>query len=86
VQQNHSSDSEGETSQLVHETAVVKKDRSSKTRQGHVHNVNPDETKEQREARTIFLGNVPVEVAKEKVYLKFLPPMTSPVSQIISLP
>lgn len=46
---------------------MVKKDRRSKTRQGHVHNVRSDETKEQRDARTMFLGNVPIEVAKEKV-------------------
>ena len=74
AQPSGSSDSEGETSQLIHETAVVKKDRRSKTRQGRGHNVPPDETKEQRDARTIFLGNVPTQVATEKVYLNsFLP-------------
>ena len=74
AQPSGSSDSEGETSQLIHETAVVKKDRRSKARQGRGHNVPPDETKEQRDARTIFLGNVPIQVAKEKVYLNsFLP-------------
>ncbi len=61
-----SSDSEGQTSQLTHETAV-KKDRRSKTRSGRVHNPPPDETKEHRDARTIFLGNVPMEVTKGKV-------------------
>ena len=86
AQPSVSSDSEGETSQLVHETTVVKKDRRSKTRPGRVHHVPPDETKEQRDARTIFLGNVPIQVAKEKVYPKFLHPMASLVSQILSLP
>jgi nucleolar protein 12 len=63
-----SSDSEGQTSQLTHETAV-KKDRRGKTRSGRVHNPPPDETKEHRDARTIFLGNVPMEAAKGKVWL-----------------
>jgi len=64
-----SSDSEVDTSQLIHET-VAKGERHGKTRptQRHVHHDSPrDETKEQRDARTIFIGNVSVEVAKSKV-------------------
>ena len=64
-QLNDTSDSEGDASQLTHET--VKKAQRDRTRPRHVHHVPPDETKEQRDARTIFLGNVPTEVAKSKV-------------------
>jgi len=83
-QLNDTSDSEGDSSQLVHET-MAKKAQRDKTRPRHVYHVPPDETKEQRDARTIFLGNVPVEVAKSKVCpLSFLSwPLFSP---IISLP
>ena len=66
-QLNDTSDSEEDPSQLVHET-MVKNAQRDKTRSRHVHHyVTPDETKEQRDARTIFLGNVPIEVAKSKV-------------------
>jgi nucleolar protein 12 len=80
-----SSDSEGETSQLVHET-TVKKDRRSRTRPRQVHNAPLDETKAERDARTIFLGNVPMEVAKGKVCAGHLSPMIALISQIASLP
>jgi nucleolar protein 12 len=63
------SDSEVDASQLVHET-VAKGDQPGKTRptRKRIHHESPpDETKEQRDARTIFIGNVPVEVAKSKV-------------------
>jgi nucleolar protein 12 len=64
------SESEVDASQLVHET-VARGDRHGKTRPTRRrimhHDCPPDETKEQRDARTIFIGNVPVEVAKSKV-------------------
>lgn len=64
---NDASDSEEDASQLIHET-MMKNSQRDKTRSRHVqHHVPPDETKEQRDARTIFLGNVPMEVAKSKV-------------------
>jgi hypothetical protein len=61
---------------------VVKKNknRRSRTRPGTAHSSPPDETKEERDARTIFLGNVPMEVAKGKVLYttsSFLPSVTS---------
>ncbi|KAH9080270.1 hypothetical protein EDB83DRAFT_2670587 [Lactarius deliciosus] len=62
------SDSEVDASQLVHET-VAKGDRHAKTRPTRRrihHDSPPNETKEQRDARTIFIGNVPVDVAKSK--------------------
>lgn len=69
-QLNGTSDSEEDASQLVHET-MVKNAKRDKTRSRHVHHyVPPDETKEQRDARTLFLGNVPMEVAKSKSALK----------------
>jgi nucleolar protein 12 len=66
-QANDTSDSEGDASRLTHETVAAKKDRSNKQRIKHAHHVPPDETNEQRDARTIFLGNVPTDVAKHKV-------------------
>jgi nucleolar protein 12 len=65
-QLNDTSDSEGDASQLTHET-VVKMAQRDRTRPRHVHFVPPDETKGQRDARTVFLGNVSMEVAKSKV-------------------
>lgn len=66
---NDTSDNEEDASQLVHET-MVKNVQRDKTRSRHLrHPVPPDETKELRDARTIFLGNVPIEVAKSKVCL-----------------
>ena len=74
---NDTSDSEEGASPLVHET-MVKNVQRDKTRSRHVrHPVPPDETKELRDARTIFLGNVPMEVAKSKVcLLSFSPGLT----------
>ncbi|KAF8272818.1 hypothetical protein EI94DRAFT_1776724 [Lactarius quietus] len=66
------SDSEVDESKLVHET-VANGDGLGKTRptRRRIHYEHPlDETKEQRDARTIFIGNVPVEVAKSKSALK----------------
>ncbi|KAI0290901.1 hypothetical protein BC826DRAFT_1024865 [Russula brevipes] len=57
-QANGTSDSEGDASRLTHETVAAKKDRSN------------NNTSEQRDARTIFLGNVPTDVAKHKSALK----------------
>jgi nucleolar protein 12 len=76
-QLNDTSDSEEDASQLVHET-MVKSVQRDKTRSRPVHHhVPPNETKEQRDARTIFLGNVPMEVAKSKVCpLSFSPGLT----------
>jgi len=84
-QLNGTSDSEEDASQLVHET-MVKSAQRDKTRSRHVHHyVPPDETKEQRDARTLFLGNVPMEVAKSKV-CPLLSHLASLFSPIISLP
>ena len=64
------SESEVDASQLVHET-VKRQDQLGKTRPTRRrimhHDCPPNETKEQRDARTIFIGNVPVDVAKSKV-------------------
>jgi hypothetical protein len=75
--QNGTSESEADTSQLVHDTTVKK----GRHRQKHVHDVPPDETKEQRDARTVFFGNIPIEVAKSKVqYTRALSPSWSYLS------
>jgi nucleolar protein 12 len=76
-QLDDTSDSEEDVSQLVHETVVKnpKRDRT-RPRPAH-HHIPPDETKEQRDARTVFLGNVPMDVAKSKVCpLSFSPGIT----------
>jgi len=65
-QLNDTSHSEEDASQLVHET-VAKRAQRDRTRPRHIHHIPPDETKEVRDARTIFLGNVPMEVAESKV-------------------
>lgn len=61
------SDDEGDPSNLVHESLT----KGAKSRQRERHNkskyIPPDETPERRNARTIFVGNVPVEVAKSRV-------------------
>lgn len=64
------SDEEGDPSQLVHETIA----KSSKARNiGSKSKYSPpDETQEQREARTIFVGNLSVEVAQKKASLTSL--------------
>ena len=70
---DNTSDSEADASQLVHET-VAKEDQHGKTRPARRrihHESPPDETKEQRDTRTIFIGNIPVEVAKSKVCPSF---------------
>jgi nucleolar protein 12 len=73
------SENEAEPSQLVHETAVKKGRREKR----HAHDTSQDETKEQHDGRTIFLGNIPVEVAKSKVCSSTLN-LTLLVSQILS--
>ena len=85
-QQSDTSESEADASRLVHET-TVKSDRHGKTRSRQAHDhVPPDETKEQRDARTIFLGNIAIEVAKSKVYSGSLLVLAPLDSQIVRLP
>ena len=57
-----SSDDEHTTAPLVHET--MKSHVATRSRSVYVPS---GETKEQREARTVFIGNVPIEVAKSRV-------------------
>ena len=59
------SDVEDDPSQLVHES--VSKKSVTKVRAKKVKYVPSDETPEQRNSRTIFVGNVAIEVAKSKV-------------------
>ena len=59
------SDKEGNPSRLVHESVAV--GDKSKTVSGKVKYAPQEETPEQRDARTVFVGNVPVEVVKSKV-------------------
>ena len=63
-----SSDDEHTTTPLVHETITNDGIKSSAATRSRSVYVPSDETKEQREARTVFIGNVPREVAKSKVH------------------
>jgi nucleolar protein 12 len=67
---NEDESDDSEFSPLVHESiAPQKRDRSSKKKTKYI----PEgETKEDRDARTIFIGNISVEVAKSKVSLQYL--------------
>lgn len=63
------SDEEGDPSKLIHESLL--KDKGSKgASKGKAKFIPSDETLELRRARTIFVGNVPVEVVKGKVRIK----------------
>lgn len=57
------SDDEGDPAKLVHETVSGAKSHKPTKRKI----VPSDETPEQRDLRTIFVGNVPVDVVKSKV-------------------
>ena len=64
-------DDEGDPSQLVHESLVP---GGKHKHGGHKTKYVPEgETSEQRDARTVFVGNVPLEVMKSKVRLPFVP-------------
>ncbi|KAF9025780.1 hypothetical protein BDZ89DRAFT_1068023 [Hymenopellis radicata] len=68
VSQEEENDSDGDPSTLVHESTG--KSPSDKKKKGKF--VPPDETSEQRNQRTIFVGNLPIEVAEKKAGLKQL--------------
>ncbi|KZT11964.1 uncharacterized protein LAESUDRAFT_719910 [Laetiporus sulphureus 93-53] len=61
------SDDEGHSSELVHESlAKGSRTRSLNGRRAKTKYVPLEETSEQRNARTIFVGNVPVDVVKSR--------------------
>ena len=60
------SDDEADLSKLVHET--VSGENKNKNRASKKKFVPSEETPEQREERTIFVGNVPVDIVKSKVW------------------
>ena len=64
---SESSDDEHTTAPLVHETIINDGMKSSVATRSRSAYVPSGETKEQREARTVFIGNVPIEVAKSRV-------------------
>ncbi|KII86694.1 hypothetical protein PLICRDRAFT_143118 [Plicaturopsis crispa FD-325 SS-3] len=60
-------------SKLVHESvAQAKSGRDRGSRNGKTKYVPPDETSEQRDARTIFIGNLSLQVAQKRPLLKQL--------------
>jgi hypothetical protein len=60
----HNSDDEQDIVPPVHESTL---NRTSSTSRITPKYVKPDESKEDKERRTIFIGNLPVETAKSKV-------------------
>ena len=62
------SDGDNDASHLTHES-VAKTPKKIKAVSTKSKFVPPDETTEQRDARTIFIGNLPVEVAQKRVRL-----------------
>ena len=63
------SDDEGEPSDLVHESLVKGGQAKGQSRHGKAKFAPSEETPEQRDARTIFVGNVAIEVTKSRVGL-----------------
>ncbi|KIY64162.1 hypothetical protein CYLTODRAFT_381221 [Cylindrobasidium torrendii FP15055 ss-10] len=66
--QQSDSDEEGDPSTLVHES-VTQKSNAPKAKKK---TAPPEETTEQRDLRTLFIGNLPVEVAQKKSSTKQL--------------
>ncbi|KAF8660915.1 hypothetical protein AX16_001543 [Volvariella volvacea WC 439] len=69
---SESSDDEGDPSKLVHETLRDKKASKRSSKPPKQKYVPPDETSEQRDERTIFVGNLSIEVAEKRSLLKQL--------------
>ncbi|OJT09892.1 Nucleolar protein 12 [Trametes pubescens] len=67
-----SSDEEGDPSKLVHESLLKGSQAKSQSRHGKAKYVPAEESPEQRDARTIFVGNVAVDVTKSKPMQKQL--------------
>ena len=61
------SDDEGDPSKLVHESLQKGAPPKGQSRHGKSKFIPSEETPEQRDARTVFVGNVAVEVAKSRV-------------------
>ncbi len=61
------SDDEGDPSELVHESLQSGTHPKGQSRHGKSKFIPSEETPEQRDARTIFVGNVAVEVTKSRV-------------------
>ena len=61
------SDGEGDPSKLVHESLQKGAQTKGQSRHGKQKFVPSKETPEQRDARTVFVGNVAVEVTKSRV-------------------
>lgn len=60
------SDEGGDPSRLIHESLSTSSKNKNQDR-AKTKYAPPDETSERRSARTVFVGNVPVEVAKSRV-------------------
>ena len=61
------SDDEGDPSKLVHESLLKGAEKKAQSRNGKAKYVPSEETPAQRDARTVFVGNVAIEVVKSRV-------------------
>ena len=61
------SDEEGDPTQMVHESLLKGSASKATSQNGKTKYVPTEETTEQRDARTVFIGNVAVEVTKSRV-------------------
>ncbi|KAJ8501954.1 hypothetical protein ONZ51_g267 [Trametes cubensis] len=66
------SDDEGDPSNLVHESLLKGEKTKGQSRHGKAKFAPSEETPEQRDARTIFVGNVAIEVTKSRPIQKQL--------------
>lgn len=64
-----SEEDDDEDEELVHESVKAAKDKKQRDRGRAAKYVPPNETSADRDRRTIFVGNLPVDVAKVKVRL-----------------
>lgn len=63
------SDDEGDPTQLVHESVATSSKKSKSTPAVKTKFIPEDETPDQRDSRTIFVGNLSAEVAQKRVSL-----------------
>ncbi|KAI0754878.1 hypothetical protein C8Q80DRAFT_1141625 [Daedaleopsis nitida] len=67
-----SSEDEGDPSTLVHESLLKGGEKKSQSRNGKAKAMPSEETPGQRDVRTVFVGNVAIEVTKSRPYQKQL--------------
>lgn len=83
-QVSSNSDSDGDSTLPVHETLVKSKGKK-RERSKKVKYVPESETREQRDSRSIFIGNLPVQIVKSKVCFNLISVHTSFVFSFLTV-